>query len=260
MSRARSAIGQIGPRAVAIGAVLAVWLAIYASGFFDRSIFPSPLAVGRALADGFRDGSITEALGKSVLRLAFGLSIAIVIGTGIGLAMAGSRLAERGAGSLLLGLLSLPAIAWLPLAILWVGFNDRAVIFVVSLGAFPAVALGTQAAIRQVPPVLERAGRTMGARGWTLYRTVIFPAALPGYLAGLKQGWAFAWLSLIAGELFVGGGLGLGHQLDAARARLDTPMVLAVMVVIVALGMLVDLVVFGALDRRLRARRGLTVG
>jgi len=121
------------------------------------------------------------------------------------------------------------------------------------------VTLATVNSLRQVPPLLERAGRTLGAKGWRLYRTVIFPAAVPGYVGGLQQGWAFAWRSLMAGELIASGALGLGQLMNASRENLDTPEVLAVMVVIVAIGMIVDLAVFGAFDRRIRTRRGLAV-
>jgi NitT/TauT family transport system permease protein len=113
--------------------------------------------------------------------------------------------------------------------------------------------------VRQVPPLLVRAGRTMGARGWRLSYRIVLPAALPGYVAGLQQGWAFAWRALMAGELIAGASssLGLGQKLEFAQNKLDSPQILAVMIVIVLIGMIVDLVIFGMLDRRLRTRRGL---
>jgi NitT/TauT family transport system permease protein len=241
----------------AAAAVLGLWWIVHITGFFDRTVLPSPAVVGRALSEGLSDGSLPIAAGKSLLRLGFGFAVAILIGTLVGLLMVRSPLVYRSVGSLVLGLRSLPAIVWLPLAILWFGISERAIVFVVILGAFPSVALGTANSLRQVPPLLERAGRTLGARGWDLYGHVVLPAALPGYVGGLQQAWAFAWWSLMAGELISTGGRGLGHALEQARQRFDTSEVLAVMVLIVLIGMVVDLVVFGVLDRRIRAKRGL---
>jgi len=131
------------------------------------------------------------------------------------------------------------------------------VIFVVVIGSFPAVALATVSGLRQVPLILQRAGRTLGANGWRLYRHVVLPAAVPGYVGGLQQGWAFAWRSLMAGELILGGALGLGQLLNNSRQNLETGTVIATMVVIVLVGIVVDLAVFSTLDHRIRARRGL---
>ena len=156
------------------------------------------------------------------------------------------------------GLQALPPIAWLPLAILWFGITERAVVFVVIVGAFPAIAMATASSVRHVRPVLIRAGRTLGADGWGLYREVVVPAALPGYIEGLRQGWVFAWRSLMAAELIVAGGRGLGHALDKAGSQFDAPTILALMVVIAGIGILID-AGFAAMDRHVRARRGLLV-
>src|SRR5205085_10432181 len=129
--------------------------------------------------------------------------------------------------------------------------------FVVTSGSSPAVARATVNGLRQVPPLLQRAGRTLGADGWRLYRHVVLPAAIPGYVGGLQQGWAFAWRSLMAGELIVGGALGLGNLLNNSRQNLETPLVIATMVVIVVIGIAGDLAVVSALDHGIRARRGV---
>jgi len=181
-----------------------------------------------------------------------------VLGTLTGVAIVASSVVQRSVGRLMIGLQSLPSVAWLPLAYLLLGIGESAVMFVIIVGALPSVALATAAALRQVPPLLQRAGRTLGARGWGLYRTVVFPAAIPNYVNGLQQGWAFAWRGLMTGEIITyGAALGLGQLLTTAQQRLDAPEVIAVMVVVVAIGMIVDLAVFGTLDRRIRARRGL---
>ena len=150
-----------------------------------------------------------------------------------------------------------PFIAWLPIAVVWFGATERAVVFVTIMGAFPSMTLATIAAMRQVPPLYRRAGRTLGAEGWTLYRHVIFPAALPGYMIGLQQAWGFAWKALMAAELIIAaaGATGLGHLL--AEAQDDVATLLAALAVIVAIGVAVDYLVFGRLDRRIKGRRGL---
>lgn len=263
MSRVRSALRQIGPRVAAIGGLLLVWWALAASGIFDTTVLPGPGEVLDSLADNWvTDRGITEgifaALQKSLIRLAFGMSVAVVIGTFVGVAMAASPFVQRSIGSLMTGLQALPSISWLPLAILWFGLSERAIVFVVIIGAFPAVALAAANSIRLVPPLLIRAGRTLGASGWPLYRRVVLPAAVPGYVGGLQQAWALAWRALMAGELIATGAQGLGHLQDTARQQFDTPQVLAVMVVIIIIGMLVD-GLFAAADRRIRGKRGLLV-
>ena len=152
-----------------------------------------------------------------------------------------------------------PFVAWVPLAIVWFGVTERAVVFVTIVGAFPSMTLATIQAIRQVPPLYRRAGRTLGAEGWGLYRHVILPAALPGVMAGLQQAWGFAWKALMAGELIVvtAGASGLGHLL--ARQVDDVAALLATLAVIVVLGVAADYLLFGLVDRRIRQRRGLIV-
>lgn len=258
MSRARSAFREVWPRVAAVAILVALWQLVYQAGFFDRVVLPSPLQVWGSLVHNTANGKIPHATEASLLRLLVGFAVSVVAGTAFGLLMVASSFVERSFGSLVIGLQSIPSIAWLPLAILWFGLGESAVLFVVVIGSFPAVALATVTSVRQVPPLLQRAGRTLGARGWRLYRHVVLPAAVPGYVGGLQQGWAFAWRSLMAGELIISGALGLGQLMNISREALDTQTVIAVMVVIVLIGMAVDLAVFGALDLRIRARRGLS--
>jgi NitT/TauT family transport system permease protein len=156
------------------------------------------------------------------------------------------------------GLQALPSISWLPLAIIWFGLNERAILFVVIIASIPAVAIASASAIRLVPPLLVRAGRTLGARRGTLYGRVVLPAAVPAYVAGLQSAWALGWRALMAGELISTGGRGLGHLLDANRQLTSTPNILAVMLMIIIVGMAVE-ALFGVVDRRVRSRRGLLV-
>ncbi len=228
-----------------------VWWAAFATGYWDRVLLPSPASVWDALTSHVRgpDGLIAVAY-RSVFRLLVGLTLAIVIGTPTGMAMAAWKLVQRSVGSLMVGLQALPSIAWLPLAILWFGLNERAVLFVVVIGAVPATAIATAASVRLVPPNLVRAARTIGARGSVLYGNVILPAAVPGYIAGLQQAWAIAWRAQ--------GARGLGHLISQSGAELDTPLVLAAMIVIMVVGIGVDFL-FTLVDRRVRRRRGLLV-
>ena len=154
------------------------------------------------------------------------------------------------------GLQALPSISWLPLAIIWFGLTERAILFVVIIASIPAVAIAAASAIRLVPPLLVRAGRTLGARRGTLYRRVVLPAAVPAYVAGLQSAWALGWRALMAGELISTGGKGLGHLLDANRQIFSTENIFAVMLMIIIVGMAVE-AVFGIVDRRVRSRRGL---
>lgn len=239
--------------------MVAVWWAIAATGYFSPVLLPTPPEVWHSLLDHLwgPDGLVAAAQ-RSLVRLAFGMGVAVVIGTLIGLAMAAWRPVQRSVGTLMIGLQALPSIAWLPLAILWFRLTELAILYVVVIAAVPAIAVATAASVRQVPPILVRAGRTMGARGWVLYRGVVLPAAIPGYWAGLQQGWAVAWRALIFGELIATGARGLGHLLDRA-AGFNTPLLLATMIAIMVVGIGVELL-FTLVDRRIRARRGLTVG
>jgi NitT/TauT family transport system permease protein len=258
-----SPASRIWPRVAGVLAVLAavllVWWVLTASGAVPARDLPSPATVWTTLWHRITDGTIPVAASRSLIRLVFGIAVAAVFGTLIGVGMAASRAFQRTVGALVVGLQALPPIAWLPLAALWLGFSERAVVFVVIVGAFPAIALATAASIRQVSPVLVRAGRTLGAEGWELYRHVVVPAAIPGYVEGLRQGWVFAWRSLLAAELIIQGGKGLGHSLTEAGNAFDAPTILSLMVVIVVIGILID-AAFAALDRRVRSRRGLRVG
>jgi NitT/TauT family transport system permease protein len=257
--RGRSVARQVWPLALVLGVLLALWWALAAAGIWDRNVLPSPAGVWSSLWRHVADGSIPEAAGKTLLRLAFGFAVAMLFGTLLGIGLAASSFARRSVGSLVVALRVIPPIAVLPLAIVWFGFTERAVVFVTILGAFPSVTLAMVSSLRQVPSLYERAGRTLGASGWRLFSRIVFPAALPGYVAGLQQAWGYAWRSLMAGELLTrsAAAFGLGQQLARAQAAHHTAQVVAVLGVIVAIGVVVDLVVFRSIERRMRRRRGL---
>jgi NitT/TauT family transport system permease protein len=257
VSRARWLVRELGPPLVGIAGVVVVWAVIAAAT--ASAAIPSPAAVWSAFVDGVRDGSIPEAALKTLIRLAFSFVVAVALGVALGLGLALHEFTRRAVRPLVVALQITPFVAWVPLAVIWFGVTERAVVFVAIVGSFPAMTLATIQAIRQVPPLYERAGRTLGATGWSLYRKIIFPAALPGVMAGLQQAWGFAWKALMAGELVVTAAkaTGLGHLL--ARPGEGVPMLLAALAVILLIGVAVDYVVFGQLDRRIRRRRGLLI-
>src|SRR6266851_3362785 len=229
------------PQLVAFALALVAWQVVVWSGWRPANVLPGPLPVFRSL---FGD-------------LSYG--IAVVTGSAVGLLVARVSILRRALGSALLGLQSMPSISWFPLAILLFQRSEPAIIFVVLLGAAPAIANGLLSGVDHVQPLLVRVGRVMGARGLGLYRHVILPAALPSFVGGLKQGWAFAWRSLMAGELiiaFAGHQPSLGQQLRLAQNLSDTQQLIALMIVIFTIGVVVDLG-FGVLDREIRQRWGL---
>ncbi len=209
-----------------------------------------------ALLTGVKSGMLPRAVAKSMARLLVGYTFSLAAGVSLGCALARVRAVKDTVGLLVLGLQAVPSVCWLPLALLWFGLNESAIQVVVVLGSLLSIAVATESAVNTVAPLLVRAARTMGAKGPTLWWRVILPAALPGVLSGARLGWTFAWRSLLAGELlFVSGGL--GQVLEFGRELHDMALVLAVMVVIIALGLASDHLLFGRLEQRVRRQWGL---
>jgi NitT/TauT family transport system permease protein len=203
------------------------------------------------------DGTVATALATTAERAAYGFTMALVIGIVVGGLVSSSRIIRSAVGSLITGLQTMPSIAWFPLAILLFGLSERAITFVVVLGAAPSIANGLITGVDHVPPVLLRAGRMMGATGFAKFRHVVLPASMPSFVGGLKQGWAFAWRSLMAGELIVVLGASVGFLLQQYRNLADAAGLIAMMIVILVIGIVVDAVLFGTLDRWVRRRHGL---
>jgi NitT/TauT family transport system permease protein len=246
------------PKLAAVGLALLIWQLVVWSGWKPDYVLPGPGPVFKELVRGLQDGSIFEAVGTTMQRAFTGYALAVVIGVVVGALVSRIRVLRIAVGSMITGLQTMPSIAWFPLAVLLFKGGEGAIFFVVVIGAAPAIANGLISGTDHVAPVLIRAGRVLGARRLSLYRHVILPAALPGFVGGLKQGWAFAWRSLLAGELIVlTGRAALGVQLTQARELADTPWLLAVMVVILVIGILIDAVCFGTVERSIRRRRGL---
>jgi len=247
------------PQLVAFALALVAWQVVVWSGWRPANVLPGPLPVFRSLFGDLSHGDFYIGVAITLQRAVLGYGIAVVTGSAVGLLVARVSILRRALGSALLGLQSMPSISWFPLAILLFQRSEPAIIFVVLLGAAPAIANGLLSGVDHVQPLLVRVGRVMGARGLGLYRHVILPAALPSFVGGLKQGWAFAWRSLMAGELiiaFTGHQPSLGQQLRLAQNLSNTEQLVALMMVIFTIGVMVDLG-FGILDREIRQRWGL---
>lgn len=224
---------------------------------------PSPTAVLAALGDAWDSGRLQQAVLTSLERGGLGFLIAIAVGTPLGLALAEWKLLRRAAGPLISGLTVLPSVAWVPAAIIWFGLTDATAYFVILMGAIPSIVNGLLSGIDQVPPQLRRVGTVLGASRWQLATAVVLPASLPGYVAGLKQGWAFSWRSLMAAEIITMGGsmgFGLGTLLNQSRELADLASVLGTIILILAIGIVIELVLFGPLERRMLRDRGLLLG
>ena len=222
-------------------------------------VLPGPGAVLPRFFHDLGNGRLLDAGYTTLQRAALGFALALALGMVTGLAVARNRILRAAFGSMITGLQTMPTIAWFPLAILLFQLSETAITFVVVLGAAPAVANGVIAGVDHTPPILLRAGRVLGAAGFAAYRHIILPAALPGFVSGLKQGWAFAWRSLMAGELLViiASKPSLGVTLSLAREFSDAEGMLAAMLAIFVIGVVVDSLVFGRLDRAVRRRWGL---
>jgi NitT/TauT family transport system permease protein len=237
--------------------LIVAWQGFFLLGVWPEYLFPSPLSVATTLIGGFTNGTFLIGIGVSMARVIVGYLISLGIGLPLGLLVGRLRVFDETVGSLLTGLQTLPSICWLPLALLWFGLNDRAILFVVVMGAVLSISLAAEGGVKNTPPQYLRAARNMGARRFRLYWHVILPAALPSILTGMKLGWSFAWRSLMAGELLYVS-LGLGQLLMMGRELNDMSQVIAVMLVIIALGLAVDRLIFAPLERRVRERWGLT--
>lgn len=247
------------PKVAAVTFVLAVWQVLVWREWRPEHLLPSPTSVGLRLWDDLGDGDLWRAVATTMRRALVGFGASVVIGGALGLTVTRLRWLRIAVGSLVTGLQTMPSIAWFPLAILLFQLSEQAVTFVVILGAAPSIANGIIAGVDGVAPILRRVGNAMGAGNVAMYRDFIVPAAMPGVIAGMKQGWAFSWRSLLAGELLVAipGTSALGARLQSARKLGDAVGLLSTMAVILVIGVLVDSLVFRRIERSVLRRRGL---
>ncbi len=258
-SLTRRAWAGLWPKLLAVAIVLGFWQLVVLSGWKPTYALPSPIDVLARLWRDLGTAVLWQAIWITLWRAVWGFAIAVALGTLIGILVSRFAVLRSAIGSLITGLQTMPSITWFPLAILLFKLSEEAIVFVMVLGAAPAVANGLIHGIDHIPPVLTRAGRVLGARGLGAYRHVILPAAMPSFVGGLKQGWAFAWRSLMAGELIVtiANKASIGHLLQVNRDFADSQGLLAVMLVILIIGIVLDSVVFGTIERRIREKRGL---
>jgi NitT/TauT family transport system permease protein len=237
-------------------ALIGLWALLAKLRVWPPYIFPTPWAVAQTLWAGFSDHSFWIAIVVSMRRMLIGYGISVVLGLVLGLGVASNKFLEDTVGGLLVSLQSLPSICWLPIAVLWFGLTEKAILFVVIMGSLLSVTISMETGRKQLPKIYSMAGRNLGARGVRLFWHVTLPASLPYIVTGLKQGWAFAWRSLISGEMiFVT--LGLGQLLMMGRDLNDMSEVIAVMILIIVLGYLVDGIFFKTIESRLQQRWGL---
>lgn len=262
-SPAESGLSQtwrsVWPKIAAALLALGVWQVVVWSGWRPEYALPGPGAVLPELGRLVGELDFWRSIGTTMRRAALGFAAATVIGLFVGVAVARVRALRTAIGSMITGLQTMPSIAWFPLAILLFKLSEQAMFFVVILGAAPSIANGVIGGVDYVPPLLVRVGRNLGARGLALYRHVIMPASLPSIVSGLKQGWAFAWRSLMAGELLViiASTPSIGVKLDTARQLNQSSSLIAWMIVILVIGILVD-VLFGLANDAIRRRWGVS--
>ena len=240
-------------------ALILIWEAASRAGWWSPVLVPSPLAIGEYLIIAIKDGSLFSAGCVTMKRLMFGYLIGLSAGIPLGLLTARFRFASDTLGVLALGLQTLPSVCWVPLALLWFGQTEMAMLFIVTMGTLWAVLLATDHGIRQIPPIYRRAASTMGSSGLHLLWHVLLPASLPHLVSGMKQGWAFAWRSLMAAEIYVTvlTGFGLGHLLHYGRELQAMDQVAGIMLVILIVGFVADKLLFSPWETFLRRRWGL---
>lgn len=244
--------------AVFFAVLLLVWHLLVVARIWSPVLLPDPVSVWQYLVSATRDGTLLEAAWVTLRRLLVGYFVGLVLGIPIGLLTARFRLMEDTVGVMALGLQTLPSVCWVPLAMLWFGQTEGAMLFVVVMGTLWSVIISTDNGVRNVPPIFARAARTMGAKQFYTWTRVILPASLPFVVSGMKQGWAFAWRSLMAAEIFVTilTGFGLGQLLHFGRELNDMPQVIGVMFAIVIIGLMVDKSLFSPIERFLHRRWG----
>lgn len=218
--------------------------------------FPSPVEVIKSFVYIVKDHTMGIALFISLKRIVIGYGISIMIGFGLGFALTRFRWVANALRGPLLGLQTLPNICWLPFAILWFGLSEGSILFVIIIGSLFSIAMSVDSGIRNVNPIYIQAGRNMGAHGLQLVRTVIIPAALPTVIAGMKQGWSFAWRGLIAGEM-LSASTGLGQMLVVGRELADINQITVIMIIIIIIGVIVDKYIFGRIENKVLQVRGL---
>lgn len=254
----RNRVTALAAKIIFFSALLLLW---YALTYGRQSyLYPSPSDVLQSFGELASTGELWASIRLSLQRMLVGYSISVVGGLTVGIIAASSWLFKETVGSGVLALQSLPSICWLPFALIWFGLDERAVLAVIILGALFSIAVATEGAIRNIPPIYQKVGRVLGARRLVFARDILFFAALPELLSGLKLGWTFAWRSLMAAELLRQDVFGVGRLLETSRSLNDVSGMMAAIITILTIGLLVDTFFFGTLERQVRRRYGLEKG
>ncbi|MGW0608387.1 ABC transporter permease [Streptomyces sp. NPDC002644] len=254
---------KVLPPVLAVLLVVVLWqLLVTLKIVDDPTKLPAPSDVWAEVRESWLQGELLGYIWTSVSRGLLGFLLALAIGTPLGLLVARVKFVRAAIGPILSGLQSLPSVAWVPPAVIWLGLNNSMMYAVILLGAVPSIANGLVSGVDQVPPLFLRAGRTLGATGLKGAWHIVMPAALPGYVAGMKQGWAFSWRSLMAAEIIASSpdlGVGLGQLLENGRNASSMSLVFLAIILILVVGIAIDLLIFSPLERRILRGRGLLV-
>ena len=240
-----------------LAAFVGIWQLVFTLGIWPKVSMPSPAMVAESFVQLIQNITLITSIGMTMWRLAIGFAISITIGVGIGLAMVKFTGFGKTMSSFAVGLQSFPSVAWVPFAILLIGLNDFGILFVVVMSSVFSVMISTYSGINNIPPIYIRAARNMGARGLSLFRYVMIPAATPSLIVGIKQAWSFAWHALIGAEILIAASVGLGHILLVGREFQLMDQIIASMITIFAIGLLFDRLVFSKLEDKVRDRWGL---
>jgi NitT/TauT family transport system permease protein len=253
----RSDLDDLANITLFIAAFIGIWQLVYLLGIWPQVSMPSPAMVAESFAGLLQDFTLIKSIGMTMYRLVIGFTISIIIGISVGLAMVKFPGFGKTMSSFAVGLQSFPSVAWVPFAILLIGLNDLGILFVVIMSSVFSVMMSTYSGIRNIPPLYIQASRNMGAKGFSLFRYVMIPAATPSLLVGIKQAWSFAWHALIGAEILIAASVGLGHILLVGREFQLMDQIIASMISIFAIGLLFDRIMFSKLEDKVRDRRGL---
>lgn len=231
--------------------ILGLWQLIASLKIYPDYLLPAPGQVLESLYFGFKEADYFLVILNSLRRVCFGFFLAVILGFSLGIAIARYKFLDNTVGASLTALQSIPSVAWVPLALLWFGISENAVLFIVTLEAFIPAALGARTGMLTIPKEIIRAAQTLGSKGMDLYLRVIFPAILPNLVSNLRLSWAFAWRALIAGELFVNG-LGIGQTLELARSLADMAQVISMILIVAILGYVTDNIIFRNIEKQVQ--------
>jgi NitT/TauT family transport system permease protein len=248
---------SIGYTILSLSVFIGIWQLVFVLEIFPRVSLPSPAMVALSFVDLFVSAILFTSIGMTMWRLIISFSISIILGVGIGLLMIRFRSFGKTMSSFAVGLQSFPSIAWVPFAILLIGLNDFGIFFVVVMSSIFSVMLSTYSGISNIPTIYLRAAENMGARGLTLFRLVMLPAAMPSLIAGTRQAWSFAWHALIGAEILIAASVGLGHILLVGREFQLMDQIIAAMITIFTIGFVFDRLIFYRLEDKVREKWGL---